>query len=315
MAADMAQAASWRLPSLALVAWAALASAASAGAAETHSDSQATTFGCVSDDLAQEVCLSAPAQRIIALSPNLVELVYAVGAGSTLVGAVSYSDYPAEASALPRVGDSDRMDIEAILSLSPDLVLAWHGGNPRMQVDKLVALGIPVYTSDAQDFPTIASTLERFGQLTGHTTHAETAAQQLREGVAELEQRYQDAPTLSVFYQVWDKPLMTVNGEHWISQSLAICGAESLFADADALVPRPSIENVLAADPDVIITGGKDASDTAWHSNWLRFPQLSAVRHDNLFVVDPDLVQRATPRLLEGTRELCQRLDDARERR
>lgn len=271
--------------------------------------------GCVTDDLARELCLDAPAERIIALSPNLVELVYAVGAGDALVGAVSYSDYPPEAEALPRVGGYDRLDSEAIIALEPDLILAWKGGNPRVQLDHLAKLGVPVYTSDAQSFEAIADTLERLGQLFGHESQARAEAQQLRDGVALLEQRYQDVPPVSVFYQVWDKPLMTINGEHWISRSLAICGGDTLFADEDALVPRPSIENVLAADPEVIITGGKDASDTAWHQSWLRFPQLHAVRQSNLFVIDPDLVQRATPRLLDGTMLLCERLDDARERR
>lgn len=270
---------------------------------------------CLTDDLGHELCLEAPAQRIIALSPNLVELVYAVGAGGAMVGAVSYSDYPPEAKALPRVGGYDRLDSEAILALEPDLVLAWQGGNPAVQLERLSSLGVPVYFSDAQSFEAIADILERLGQLTGHQQQAQTEAQQLRDGVALLEQRYQEVSPVSVFYQVWDKPLMTVNGEHWISRSLTLCGGKPLFAEADALVPKPSIENVLAADPEVIITGGKDASDSTWHENWLRFPQLHAVQQDNLFVIDPDLVQRATPRLLKGTQLLCERLDDARERR
>ncbi|HSH49198.1 MAG TPA: cobalamin-binding protein, partial [Halomonas sp.] len=240
---------------------------------------------------------------------------YAAGAGEALVGAVGFSDYPPEAQTLPRVGDYDRLDSEAMVALEPDLIVAWHGGNPRVQLERLSALGLPVYYSDAQDFAAIAHTIERLGRLTGHEAEANTEAQRLRDGVAALEQRYRDAPALSVFYQVWDKPLMTVSGEHWISQSLALCGGKTLFADADALVPRPSIENVLAADPDVIITGGRDESDTAWSDSWRRFTQLRAVQHDSLFVIDPDLVQRATPRLLEGTRQLCRLLDDVRERR
>lgn len=270
---------------------------------------------CLTDDLGDEVCLKAPAQRVIALSPNLVELVYAVGAGDTLVGAVSYSDYPPEAEALPRVGGYDRVDNEAIVALEPDLVLAWQGGNPSVQLDQMKRLGVPLYTSDAQDFDAIAETLVRLGQLTGHESQGRAEAQTLLEGVTRLEQRYQEAAPVSVFYQVWDKPLMTVNGEHWISRSLTLCGGEPLFADSAALVPKPSIENVLAANPEVIITGGKDAADTAWHESWLRFSGLRAVEQGNLFVIDPDLVQRATPRLLEGTQRLCETLDDVRERR
>lgn len=310
MAADLRIAISAGAAALALATACVLVAAPSAVA-----DSTSEPPLCLTDNLARELCLEAPAQRIIALSPNLVELVYAVGAGDAMVGAVSYSDYPPEAKALPRVGGYDRLDSEAILALEPDLVLAWQGGNPAVQLERLSSLGVPVYFSDAQSFEAIADILERLGQLTGHQQQAQAEAQQLRDGVALLEQRYQEASPVSVFYQVWDKPLMTVNGEHWISRSLTLCGGKPLFAEADALVPKPSIENVLAADPEVIITGGKDASDSAWHENWLRFPQLHAVQQDNLFVIDPDLVQRATPRLLKGTQLLCERLDDARERR
>lgn len=292
-----------------------VAALAAAALAQADSADSRRSAPCVTDDLAREVCLEAPAGRVIALSPSLVELAYAAGAGEALVGAVSFSDYPPEAEELPRVGSNDRLDSEAMVALEPDLILAWHGGNPRVQLERLSALGLPVYYSDAQSFEAIAHTLERLGRLTGHEAEADDEARRLRDGVAALEQRYRDAPTLSVFYQVWDKPLMTVNGEHWISQSLALCGGKTLFADADALVPRPSIENVLAADPDVIITGGRDASDTQWHAGWRRFARLGAVQHDNLFVIDPDLVQRATPRLLQGTRQLCQLLDGVRERR
>lgn len=308
-----------RIAAVALVGLAAAVSVSSAAAADSQAGQQKEPRterpGCVTDDLAREVCLEAPAERIIALSPSLTELAYAAGAGEALVGAVSFSDYPPEAEALPRVGSYNRLDIEAILALEPDLVLAWNGGSPQTQLDQLSALGLPVYYSDAQDFAAIAYTIERLGQLSGQQSQANSEAQRVRDGVATLEQRYKDAAPVSVFYQIWEKPLMTINGEHWISRSLTLCGGVNQFADADALVPRPSIENVLAGDPEAIITGGLGEPESEWLDSWQRFTQLSAVQHDNLLVIDPDLVHRATPRLLEGTRQLCELLDDVRERR
>ncbi|UYG08743.1 cobalamin-binding protein [Halomonas sp. M4R1S46] len=270
---------------------------------------------CVSDAAAREVCLDAPARRIVALSPGVTELLFAAGAGERLVGAVSFSDYPPAARALPRVGSYDRLDLEALLALAPDLVVAWAGGNPREQVDRLSALGLPVFFSDAGDFAAIAASLERLGALAGSEAAGRAAATRLRGQVAELRARYADAAPVPVFYQVWERPLMTVNGEHWISRALALCGGENLFAGEAPLVPRIGVEAVLARDPEVIVTGGMGKADSTWLMAWREFPELTAVRRDNLFFVDPDLVQRATPRLVQGTRALCAHLETARERR
>lgn len=280
-----------------------------------HAQARADEPICVTDDAEREVCLDASATRIVALSPGVTELLFAAGAGERVVGAVSFSDYPAAAEALPRVGSYDRLDLEALLALDPDLIVAWAGGNPREQVERLAALGLPVYFSDAGDFGAIATSLARLGALAGSEARGRAAADRLRGEVAELRSRYADAAPVSVFYQVWDEPLMTVSGEHWISRALALCGGETLFADEGPLVPRIGREAVLARDPEAIITGGMGKADSTWLEAWRDFPELAAVRRDNLFFVDPDLVQRATPRLVEGTRALCAHLEAARERR
>ncbi|MFG6178275.1 cobalamin-binding protein [Halomonas sp. THAF12] len=276
---------------------------------------QAAADVCVTDDAEREVCLDAPARRIVALSPGVTELLFAAGAGERVVGAVSFSDYPPAAESLPRVGSYDRLDLEALLALEPDLVVAWAGGNPREQIDRLPTLGLPVYFSDAEDFAAIAASLERLGSLAGSEVEGHDAAARLRDEVAELRRRYADAAPVPVFYQVWEQPLMTVNGEHWISHALALCGGENLFADEAPLVPRIAREAVLARDPEVIVTGGMGKADSSWLEAWRAFPELTAVRRDNLFFIDPDLVQRATPRLVEGTRALCAHLETARGRR
>ncbi|MGK0545030.1 cobalamin-binding protein [Halomonas cupida] len=270
---------------------------------------------CVVDDSGAELCLASPAQRIVALSPSVTELLFAAGAGERVVGVVSFSDYPEAARELPQVGSYDRLDLEALLALEPDLVVAWAGGNPGQQVDRLEAFGLPVFRSDASDFEHIAATLERFGRLAGTQDTGDAAARKLRDSVASLSARYSDSPPVEVFYQVWEKPLMTVNGEHWISRALALCGGVNLFASEAPLVPRLSREAVLAADPEVIITGGMGKADSTWLDAWRAWPQMTAVAQDNLFFINPDLVQRATPRLVEGTRRLCDYLETARERR
>lgn len=270
---------------------------------------------CARDDAGHELCLEAPAQRIVALSPSVTELLFAAGAGERVVGVVNFSDFPAAARSIPQVGGYDRLDLEALLALEPDLVVAWQGGNPREQVERLSRLGLPVYYSDVEDFAGIAETLERFGTLAGTPEVAASAAASLREDVATLRARYAGSDPVPVFYQVWEQPLMTINGEHWISRSLELCGGVNLFADASTLAPRIGVESVLARDPEAIITGGMGDPNSTWLEAWGDFPQLTAVQRDNLFFVDPDLVQRATPRLLDGTRALCDRLEVARGRR
>jgi|TARA_B100000700_G_scaffold151596_1_gene168292 iron complex transport system substrate-binding protein len=270
---------------------------------------------CARDDAGHDICLEAPAQRIVALSPSVTELLFAAGAGERVVGVVNFSDFPAAARSIPQVGGYDRLDLEALLALEPDLVVAWQGGNPREQVERLSRLGLPVYYSDVEDFAGIAETLERFGTLAGTPEVAASAAASLRADVATLRARYAGADPVPVFYQVWEQPLMTINGEHWISRSLELCGGVNLFADASTLAPRIGVESVLARDPEAIITGGMGDPNSTWLEAWGDFPQLTAVQRDNLFFVDPDLVQRATPRLLDGTRALCDRLEVARGRR
>ena len=270
---------------------------------------------CVQDDADHEVCLAAPARRIVALSPSLTELLFVAGAGERLVGTVDFSDYPPAATELPRVGRHDRLDLEALLALEPDLVVAWISGNPREQLDRLRRLGVPLYLSETRDFEGVAESLERLGRLAGSDAPAAAAAAAFREGTQALRAEYRAVSPVRVFYQVWEQPLMTVNGDHWISQALALCGGENVFAEAPSRVPRIGLEAVLARDPEAILTGGAGPGDATWLEAWRDHAQMTAVRRDNLFVVDPSLVQRATPRLLVGTRAICADLEVVRARR
>lgn len=269
---------------------------------------------CAVDALDREVCLAEPAGRIVSLSPGATELVYSAGAGDQLVGAGAWSDYPPEAKELPRVGDSDRVDLEAILALEPDLVIGWTDGNSRTQLDRLAELGIPVFWLAPRTFEDIASTVETLGVLTGHEEQAERRARAFLDGIEAIETKYETAEPVRVFYQVWNQPLMTINGEELISKSIELCGGTNVFADLSRLVPRISVETLLTTDPEVIVTAGRGDADQGWLQRWRDYPSLAAVARDNLFLVSPDLLQRATFRMLDGTRELCDLLEQARAR-
>lgn len=249
--------------------------------------------------------LEAPARRIVSLSPHATELVFSAGAGAALVGAVAHSDYPPAARTLPRVGDAERVDLERLLALKPDLVVAWPSGNPSSTLQWLQDRGIPLYLSDPSSLAGIARDIEALGQLAGTREQAEVAARQLRQGLRNLRRRHESASGPSVFVQIWQQPLMTLNGAHILSRVLEVCGARNAFARLPGLSSTLDREAVLEADPEVILVPEAQAH---WLEAWRQWPQLRAVRRQQLLSLPFDGLVRPTARVLEGARMLCARL-------
>lgn len=266
----------------------------------------------VVDDAGRTVTLVAPAQRIISLAPHVTELLYAAGAGKYIVGTVSYSDYPAAAKKLPRVGSYNAFDLEAIVALQPDLIVAWQSANPAAALEKLQALSIPVFFSEPRQLEDVAGNLERLGKLTANEAIADAASAAFRRKLRELRNQYRAAREVSVFYQVWHQPLMTINGEHIISQVIELCGGRNVFASLPTLAPKISLEAVLRKDPEVVVAGNSALNHSNWKGDWRRWPALQAVKNNHLFYVNPDIIQRHTPRILQGAAVLCQQIETAR---
>ncbi|HEY4541822.1 MAG TPA: cobalamin-binding protein [Noviherbaspirillum sp.] len=264
----------------------------------------------VTDDAGRQVKLAKPAQRIVSLAPHATEMLFAVGAGKQVVGVVQHSDYPAQATRIASVGSGTALDLERILALQPDLIVAWGSGNSAPQVQRLRALGIPVYESEPRDYDTIAASLERLGVLARTEQAGKAAAGDFRARLAALKTKYANRPTLTVFYQIWSTPLMTLNGEHMVSQALRLCGARNVFEDLSQLAPTVSVESVVKANPDVIIASGGEQQDVL--APWRRFTGMKAVARANLLTIDGSLLNRPGPRIVEGTEALCRSLDRAR---
>lgn len=267
------------------------------------------------DDRGVAVRLAAPAQRIVSLAPHITEVLFAAGAGARIVGTVEYSDHPEAAKAIRRVGGYSRLDLEAIAALKPDLVIGWQSGNAPTHVDKLQQLGLTIFISQPDRIEDIATTLESYGRLAGTEATAQPAAQVFRERLSALRARYAKRAPLSVFYQVWKQPLTTVNGRQIISDAVRLCGGTNVFADLPVLAPNVSVEAVLAANPDVIMASGMGDERPEWLDDWRRWRQMAAVARDNLYFVPPALIQRHTPRFLDGTEIICQHLETARAKR
>ena len=261
------------------------------------------------DDMQRTVRLPQPAQRIVVLAPHLAEMVFAIGAGDKLVGAVTYSDYPETAQNIPRVGTYKNFSAEAILRLRPDLVLAWQSGNGVQRVEPIMQLGIPVYFTEPRTLEDIAFSMQRIALLAGVE---EQASQQFLQTLQHLRDTYASQPPLSVFYQVWNQPLQTLNGEHLLSDVITLCGGRNVFGDAAVLAPQVSVESVLRLDPQVIVASGMGEARPEWLDDWRRWPSLQAVRNQQLKFIPPDIIQRHTPRVLQGAALLCEQLQAAR---
>ncbi|GIZ52149.1 cobalamin-binding protein [Noviherbaspirillum aridicola] len=265
------------------------------------------------DDTGQTITLPAPARRIVSLAPHATELLFAAGAGNAVVGVTEFSDYPEQARRVPSVGNGQTLDLERIVALKPDLVVGWHTGLASGQLARLEAVGIRVFRSAPSDFAAIAASLEGLGRLAGHEGAGTTAAADFRKRLTILQERYRDRRRVSVFYQIWRSPLMTLNGKHMVSSALRLCGAENVFADLPQLAPTVSEEAVVRADPEAIIASTGEQDHVL--AGWKRFSGMRAVRRGNLLTVDGGLLNRAGPRVLDGTEELCRLLDEVRARR
>ena len=269
----------------------------------------------VVDDAGNTVTLAKPAQRIVALAPHLTEMMFAVGAGDRLVGRVSHSDYPAEAQTIALVGDNLHLDMERIIALKPDLLVVWLHGSAGPQLEALRKLGIPLFYSEPHSLEQIEDTLVRLGKLAGTENKAVQVADGMREDLKKLSERYAGRPTVRVFYQVWDKPLYTLNGKHFVSDVLRLCGGENIFAGLATTAPVVNVEAVLQENPEAVLSGDIRKRDENGLNLWRRYPTLLATRRDNLFNLDPDLLVRPGPRIVAGATAVCADLEVARKQR
>ena len=264
------------------------------------------------DDAGSTIIFNQPAERIVSLAPSLTELIYAAGAGDKLVGVVEYSDYPPQAIGLPIIGRFDLLDLERILQLKPDLVVAWQSGNPRASVARLKQLGLTVYIAEPKKLESISSHIEKLAALAGTEAAAADAINQFQTTYSALLTTYGDKPLIKTFYQVWDAPLITSGGNELINDIISLCGGSNIFEELQLVAPKVSDEAVLARDPEVIIASGMDIERPEWLDDWKKWPNLSAVVNDNLFFVPPELIQRHTPRALIGAQQMCTHIDSAR---
>ncbi len=263
------------------------------------------------DGSGTKIELAMPASRVISLAPHATELLFAAGAGNRVVGVLAPADWPPEAAQLPKVGDASAVNLEGILALKPDLIVTWPYLAPT-QLDRLRAMGVPVYVSNPHTPMAIAEEIERLGILTGQAESAALAAGKFRAKLAAARDRAAGSALVRVFYEIWNRPLYTIGGTHLITAAIAMCGGENVFASLPLPAPQVSVEAVLVAAPEAIIAGADGAERPAWLDEWSAWRDLPAVVRGNLFVVDANLLHRSGPRFAEGVEQICRVLAAAR---
>jgi len=263
---------------------------------------------CVKNLDGSPFCLSQPAQRIVSLAPHLSEMAFAVGAGEQLVGVVSHSDFPPAARTRPNLGNYNQPDMEKLLTLKPDLVLAWHSGASPALLDTLQRLGIKVWVSRGEHIADIPVELRSIGLLSGHAAQGAQEAENFARELHALTQARESARKVRGFYQIWPQPLITISDGHFIAEAMQHCGIENIIGTSSSLTPTWSVEAVLRARPDLIMTSPPARDFERW-SHWTDLP---AVKNNALIILPPDVLMRPAPRVLEGIRTLCAAADRVR---
>jgi iron complex transport system substrate-binding protein len=258
------------------------------------------------------LALPAQAQRIVTMAPFLTELVFAAGAGDKLVGVAAHSNYPAQARSLPVVADATGANREALLHLKPDLVLAWRTGTPLHAIESLRVAGVPILVMEGARIDDVPKLLRHIGALAKSAASAEEAARRFEKELAGLRETHASRRPVSAMFEIWHAPLMTIAGNHYMTDALEACGGRNVFADVAGIAPEISLESVVAKDPEAIIGAGSALDESVFRKNWARFGSLQAVKQGALIHLNADTIQQQTPRLIEGVKAICAGLEKVR---
>ena len=263
------------------------------------------------DDEKNTITFSKPVNRVISLSPHATELLFAAGATNQIVATVSYSDYPAQAKKIPRIGSYKKIDLESIVKLNPDLVIVWNSGGSKQQIIDLKKLGFKVYYSEPRSFEDVASNIINMGVMLGTSEIAKSNADKYLKELKNLKKKYNNLKKVKVFYQVWNNPLMTINNDHLITDVIEFCGGHNVFGNLSARAPKVGIESVIQKNPQAIVIGMSE-NRKDWVDPWFQWQSIDAVMNNHIFTVNADLIVRQGPRVLQGTKQVCEVLEKVR---
>lgn len=265
----------------------------------------------VIDDDGHSVVFNKPAIRIISLSPHATELLFSAGATDQIVATVSYSDYPPKAKTIKRIGSYKKIDLESVVKINPDLIIAWNSGGNKQQIEDLKKLGYKVYFSEPRSFEDVAANIKNMGKILGTSEVAKSNADTYLKELKRLKKKFNNLKKIDVFYQVWNQPLMTINNAHLISNVIAFCGGRNVFGGLSMRAPKVGIESIIQKNPQAIIIGMSE-NRKGWVEPWSKWQSIDAVKNKHVYTINADLIVRQGPRILQGARKLCEILVNVR---
>ena len=254
------------------------------------------------DQRGREIHLAHPPERIVTLAPSITEIVFYLGLGDRVAGVTRFSDYPPEAGLKPKVGAFTDLNVERIITLAPDLVLGTKNGNRPGAVRLMEGAGLTVFILDTKDLEGVLTTLVTVGRLGGIADTARRMAGELEQRVDHIRRKVRSEPKPKVFFQVNPRPIMTINHETFLHDLISLAGGSNIAADAPIKYPRFSIEEVIQQKPEVIIIAGMKQGpqlDEA-RRRWMTLPLIPAVKNDRVHLIDSDLTNRPSPRIVQG---------------
>lgn len=249
-------------------------------------------------------------ERVISLAPSSTELVYAAGLGDKLVAVSEYSDYPEEAQLLEKVANFDSVNIERIIALNPDLIVAWRSGGSIKSLNQLKGLGFSIYYSDTTYVADIADRIEELSQYADQPDVGRTNAKAFREELKRLQDQYSSRTPISYFYQLSSKPIYTIANNHWPSEVFSLCGGINIFEQSPTPYPQVGLEQVIVKAPQVMFTSPHTVQNTELWTPWQK--QIPAVSNKFIWSLNADWLNRPTPRSLKAIEQACQHFEIAR---
>ena len=265
------------------------------------------------DALGRKITVAKPPRRIVSLAPNITEILFALDIGDRIVGVTMYSDYPDEAKEKPKVGSYVNLNIEKIVSLKPDLIIGTYGGNPKTTVLRLEQLGFPVYVTRTETAAEMLTMIENIGSITYTAQKAGVLANMLRERINAVTGKVRNAQHPLVFLEINAKPLITTGAGSFQHEVIRLAGGRNLAADSPARYPQYSLEDVVKKGPDVILISTMDRAGLfeQQKAKWMRWENIPAVQNNRIYFIDSDLVDRASPRIVDGLEEMARLIHPA----
>jgi vitamin B12 transport system substrate-binding protein len=247
--------------------------------------------------------------RIVALAPHIVEMLFDIGAGEQIVGTVEYADFPAAALKIPRIGSYHGIQIEKLLELKPDLVIVWRSGSKDSDIEQMEKMGLNIVYSQPHKIDDVARELRKLGKYTGHEAQAEMVANRYLQRLQKLRKEHANIAPMKVFYQLWPEPMRTINKDTWINQLIEVCQGQNVFADNPTPYPQIGIENVIVAQPEIIILPDEKSNKVQPVIDWHKWPEIPAAKHNRFIRVNADVMHRFSTRMLEGIEDMCEKID------